>query len=160
MRLFGKRARFGNMMPCMTNTPETVFRCLESDSLGMLWCGSDDGLYIFDGKSEWTAPPELSAFPKCRIDVIEFGKENIYIGTPFGLYVANGENTRFYGSGRYLPHSSVNCIAVSGDETVVWVGTDNGLSRIEKKSMTLFEKAEYFESMLPLFCREDYYTRI
>ncbi|MCH5198608.1 MAG: hypothetical protein J1E34_06845 [Oscillospiraceae bacterium] len=159
MRLFGKRPRFGNMVTSITNNPKTTFRALAADSLGSIWCGADEGLYIFDGKSEWVAPNDLPAFPKCRIDLIEFGKDNIYVGTPYGLYIVNGENTRFYGSGRYLTGNQVTCVAVSADESVIWVGTDNGLSRIEMKKMTLAEKAQHFENMMPIFHREGYYTQ-
>ena len=159
LRLFGKRVRFGNMLPTLTNTPDAVFSSISADKGGMLWCGSDRGLYIFDGKSEWIYPSELSAFPKCRINVIEFGRENVYIGTGCGLYIVNGETTRFYGSGRYLTGNSVTSVSFDENESVIWVGTENGLSRIERKLMTLSEKARYFEEMLPLFYREGYYTK-
>lgn len=157
-RLFGKRPRFGNMLPGMTNTPKTGLNCIVPDALGQLWCGTDAGVYVFDGRSEWVPPAELSGFPACRVTALVLGKRDIYVGTEQGLYIISGEHTRFYGSGRYLPGSRVHAIAVSPDENEVWVGTDGGAAKLSFASMTLSEKAQRFEDQIPFFTREGYVT--
>ena len=158
LRLFGKRPRFGNMLPCLTNTPEIRINCMAADGFGALWCGSDRGLYVFDGKSEWLAPEEFPQFPKCGITALTLGDKNIYVGTDEGLYIVNGENTRFYGPSRYLAGKRVHFVLPNADETELWVGTENGLSRISFVPMTLAQKAAYYESLIPQFTREGYVT--
>ena len=158
-RLMAKRTRFGVMTPSMTHTPAVRFACMAADPLGTVWCGTEKGVYVFDGRSEWTPPAELPAFPRGEITCLALGKKNVYAGTPAGLYVISPEHTRFYGAGRYLTGSRVFCVLPSPDESELTVCAEDGVSRIRFVPMTLAEKAAYFEALLPYFTREDYYTR-
>lgn len=158
LRLFGKRPRFGNMLPCLTNTPEVNVNCIAFDGAGTLWCGTDDGVYLFDGKSEWLPPQELKQFPRCAVNTIALGKRGVYLGTEQGLYIADGEKTRFYGPKRYLTGKNVHCVLPDGEGTVLWAGADQGVSRIRFVPMSLAEKAAYYENLLPAFTREGYVT--
>ena len=157
-RLFGKRPRFGNMLPSMTNTPKTKINCIVSDALGQLWCGTDEGVYVFDGRNEWIPPAELPGFPQCRVTALALGRTGVYVGTEQGLYIVSGEHTRFYGCGRYLPGDRVYAVAVSPEEDGIWVGADGGAAKLTFAPMTLGEKAAYFEKQIPYFTREGYVT--
>ena len=97
LRLMAKRTRFGTMTPAMTNVPAIRINCMAADGLGAVWCGASDGVWVFDGKSEWMPPKELAGFPRCNITALALGKKNIYVGTDVGLYIVSGEHTRFYG---------------------------------------------------------------
>ena len=158
-RLMAKRTRFGVMSNAMTHTPKVLFHAMEADDTGAVWCGAEDGVWVFDGRSEWVAPKELPQFPACRITALSFGKNRFYVGTQFGLYIVSGENTRFYGAGRYLPGARVNAVLPAEDESEVWVCCEGGVSRLRFAPMSLEEKAAYYEDLIPYFKREGYLTR-
>lgn len=160
MMLHGKRPRWSNMMRGMTNVPESPVTALKTDELGFVWVGCEDGLHIYDGKSEWKGPECFDFFPKLKINVIDLSCDGtVYLGTDIGLYTVNGEKTRFYGSKRYLPEGTVKCLAVKPDGSEFWVGTEGGLSRIEKKPMLLSEKEKYYQQFMEYFKRENYLTK-
>ncbi len=156
--LHGKRPRWSTLMPGMCKAPSGI-RTLSSDSLGYVWVGTDEGVYLYDGKSEWITPAEFDFFPKCPVNRIVFGSDGtFYFATEIGLYVVNGWKTRFLGKGRYLASEKARDVVVKDDNSEYWIATDKGLSRIELKYMSLSEKAEYYESKMPCFNREDYYA--
>lgn len=157
-KLFAKRERFGSRFVGMTGMPAAAMRCLTVDSLGMLWLGTDDGVYLYDGRSEWIAPELLPAFPRCPINGISFGNEAVFFATPVGLYAATGSETAFYGKGRYLLDDHANCAFEMPDGTL-YIGTAEGLSILRFEKMTLAEKEAYFRSLIPHFTRESYVTK-
>lgn len=156
--LHGKRPRWSTIMPSMCNVPEGI-RTLASDSLGNVWVGTDKGVYLYDGKREWITPDDFDFFPKCPINKIVFGSDDtFYFATEIGLYVVNGWKTRFLGKGRYLASQKAVDVAVRSDNKEYWIATDKGLSRIELKEMSLAEKADYYESKMKYFTRENYHA--
>ena len=62
----------------------------------------------------------------------------------------------FARKGRYLPSERAVDVAVSSDNKEYWIATGKGVSRIELKEMSLSEKADYFESKMKYFTRENY----
>lgn len=158
--LHGKRPRWSTLMPEISNAPGNI-RTLASDSLGYLWVGTDKGVYLYDGRSEWIKPAELDFFPECPINKIVFGTDGtVYFATEIGVYVVNGGKTRFLGKGRYIPSHKAVDIAVKDDNSEYWIATDKGLARIELKPMSLSEKEAYFDGIMKYYNREDFYTDI
>lgn len=156
--LHGKRPRWSTLMPGMCKVPEGI-RTLTGDSLGYVWVGTDHGVYLYDGKKEWLTPDDFDFFPKTAINRIVFGSDGtFYFATEIGLYVVNGWKTRFLGKGRYLASERAVDVAVKADNKEYWIATDKGLSRIELKEMSLFEKAEYFDDKMKYFTRENYHA--
>lgn len=156
--LHGKRPRWSTLMPSMCKAPDGI-RTLTGDSLGNVWVGTDKGVYLYDGKSEWLTPDDFDFFPKCAVNRIVFGTDDtFYIATEIGVYVINGWKTRFLGKGRYLPSERAVDIAVKSDNKEYWIATDNGLSRIVLKEMSLSEKAEYYDNKMKYFTRENYHA--
>ena len=99
-------------MPHMCNAPRGI-RTLASDSLGYVWAGTDNGVYLYDGKKEWITPADLDFFPKTAINKIVFGSDStIYFATEIGVYVVNGWKNRFLGKGRYLLSERASDVAV------------------------------------------------
>ncbi len=144
--LHGKRPNWGVVMPSQTDLPTTAVSTMASDEWGHVWCGSDKGLMIYDGRSEWLTPDDASVLPKCKITKILFGNDGSrYIGTDIGLYVQNGTHYSFIGAERWLPSDKVSAIAVKDTNDEYWVGTPEGLSRITLKAMSLEEKAAHFD---------------
>jgi len=68
----------------------------------------------------------------------------LWVGTSIGVASLQGGRWEYYASKRWLPDDRVTAIAVQSDG-VVWVGTPQGLSKIEKRPYTLERKAEFFE---------------
>ncbi len=158
LRLMAKRTRFGMMRPNMTRTPQMRVNRMAADAFDTVWCGAENGVWVFDGKSEWIPPEALTGFPQCNITAVALGKKNIYVGTEAGLYIVSGEHTRFYGAGRYLTGARVRAVLPNDAEDEIVVCADGGVSILRFKQMTLAEKDAYFESIGPLFNRENYYT--
>ncbi|MBQ2758821.1 MAG: hypothetical protein IJE93_03550 [Clostridia bacterium] len=157
LMLHGKRPRWSTLMPHMCNTPRGI-RTLASDSLGYVWAGTDNGVYLYDGKKEWITPADLDFFPKTAINKIVFGSDStIYFATEIGVYVVNGWKNRFLGKGRYLLSEKASDVAVKSDNSEYWIATDKGVTRVELIEMTLARKEEYFESKMHHFYREGYY---
>ncbi len=158
--LHGKRPRWSTLMPEISNAPKNI-RTLSSDSLGYVWVGTDEGVYLYDGKSEWVKPAELDFFPKCAINKIVFGTDGtVFFATEIGVYVVSGGKTRFLGKGRYIPSDKAVDVAVKSDNSEYWIATDKGLSRIELKEMSLSEKEAYFDGLMKYYNREDFYTDV
>ncbi len=156
--LHGKRPRWSTLIPGMCKVPKGI-RTLASDSLGAVWVGTDEGVYLYDGKSEWITPDEFDFFPKSPINKIAFGTDGtFYFATEIGLYVVNGWKTRFLGKGRYLASEKAVDVAVKDDNKEYWIATDKGLSRIELKLMSLAEKEEYYNDKMKYFTRENYHA--
>lgn len=159
LKHFGKRLRWGSMMHGMTGVPAAKITAMKTDELGMLWIGCEDGLHIFDGKSEWIGPEEIAFVPKCKINVIEFAQNGaVLLGTDVGLYIVNGEKTRFYGKGRYLLGDRVYTVQACQDSTV-WVGTEGGISKLQFVPFLLSEKEAYFDALSRHFKREGFVTK-
>lgn len=156
--LHGKRPRWSTVMSDMGHYPDNI-RTLSCDSLGYIWIGTDEGIYIYDGKKEWLTPDELDFLPKCKTEKIVFAPDSsVYIATDIGVYTVNGGKTSFLGKGRYITDGNVLDIAVKSDNSEYWIATDNGLVRIQLQNMSLAEKEAYYDSKMTYFNREDYYT--
>ncbi len=132
------------------NTYETdaAVQAVECDSLGMLWVGTDKGVKAFDSKGYWVTNEKAKALCNYNTNKILFGKTGRrYVGTDIGIGIHDGAKRHFYVAGYWLPASRVTAIAESNDGNTIWVGTDNGVSRIETVMMTLREKADNFVAL-------------
>lgn len=159
--LWGKRPRWGVIMPETSQMPDCAVTALKADGYGHLLVGTEKGLYVYDSMSSWYAPDYFGNFPKEKVTSIDFFAGKTYIGTVAGLYVFDGASRSFLGANRWLPAQEVTCCAVNSDGTELWVGTHEGLSLIEYKMMTLEEKAAHFDEMAQkYYIREGYHTHV
>ena len=158
MILRGKRFEWGNILRGRSRMPDVDFSAIKADAYGHLWCAGEDGLYLFDGKSEWQTPAKVRMLPKVKVTAVAFDDNgNRYIGTDNGLYMQTANGQSFLGADRYLNHSSVTSVAVSDDGTKLWIGTKDGLSLIEFVEMSLSEKAALFDAHIRKYnVREGY----
>ncbi len=158
MILRGKRFEWGNILRGRSRMPDVDFSAIKADSYGHLWCAGEDGLYLFDGKSEWLTPAKVRMFPKTKVTAIAFDDNgNRYIGTEIGLYMQGVNGQSFMGADRYMSNAHVTAVSVAADGSQLWIGTKDGLTLVEFTEMSLAEKAAYFEDHIRKYnVREGY----
>ncbi|MDR7130569.1 hypothetical protein J2X69_002925 [Algoriphagus sp. 4150] len=112
-------------------------------SKNQLVLGSDAGYFTYDILSK-TKSPLLTTIPWTDILVVETKEDEIWFGTSKGAFVLfpNGEINYYYLE-RWIPGEQVFDIAFGKNE--IYLLTNQGLSTIFRKEMTLAEKAEYFD---------------
>lgn len=71
----------------------------------------------------------------------------VWFGTTRGAIRYDGIRWSYRAPKRWLPDDHVNDIAVGADGTA-WIATPKGIARIERKKMTLAEKAGHFEQLI------------
>lgn len=143
-------------------------RCVEVDTGGHLWVGTSTGINIFDGKSQpsliqthsdmdirpvkgWHSITSKNGLPYEDICIIAIAdgeqkllSQQIWIGTNIGAACLQHGKWEYYASKRWLPDDKVTTIAVQNNNSV-WIGTPQGVSKIEKRPYTLEQKATFFE---------------
>ena len=124
-------------------------RCIEIDAHGHLWVGTDRGVAIFDGKQTWYAITGANGgLPYEDVRQIVFGAQGqCWIGTGIGAALWCNGKWEYYAGQRWLAADGVAAIGVQQDGTA-WIGTPEGLSKIEKKPYTLDEKTMDFEERI------------
>ena len=110
--------------------------------------GTSDGYFVMDAASRAKKNELVDALPWTEITAVEEIDGKLWFGTTKGAFSVNelgGFN--YYASKRWLPSDRVVDIAAGPDQSVL-VLCDRGLARIEKKEMTLYDKAMYFEQQV------------
>lgn len=74
----------------------------------------------------------------------------LWVGTPKGLCRYDGKRWRAFHSLRWLPNDKVNDVVVAPDGSA-WVATEGGVARIAQRSMTLAQKAAFYEEEIRKF---------
>jgi len=85
-----------------------------------------------------------NGLPYEDVHIIAIASGQIWVGTSIGVASLQDGKWEYYASKRWLPDDRVTAIAVQVDHAV-WVGTPQGLSKIEKRPYTLEWKATFFE---------------
>ncbi|MFC1485944.1 two-component regulator propeller domain-containing protein [Candidatus Latescibacterota bacterium] len=101
--------------------------CIEISSKGEVWCGTDNGLAVFDGE-KWDRV-ELDSENNVHVSAITCSEDGtIWIGTNHGLYQKSNDRIVQYTSEDGLIDNEINTIAIAEDKSV-WIGTNSGISR-------------------------------
>ncbi len=117
------------------------------DTKGRLWFGSDQGVGMLDNGT-WTLYTGAEGLPYTRFTCATPGENGvIWFGTERGAIRFDGTRWDYRASMRWLPDDHVNAIAVQEDGTA-WIATRKGIARIERKQMTLAEKAGEYEKIM------------
>jgi hypothetical protein len=114
------------------------------DSLDRLWFASPQGVGRFDGR-EWTLYTGAEGLPYDDFTTVAAGENGVvWFGTRIGAIRFDGKAWEYRQGPRWLPADEVRSIAVTrtGD---AWIATAGPLTRIERRSTTLAEKARFFE---------------
>lgn len=118
-------------------------RAITFDGRGRLWLASLEGVgllaerfHLFTGKE---------GLPYNDFTCMAAGpKGEIWFGTRLGAIRYNGREWAYRQGLRWLPYDHVRAVAVTPDGSA-WFATEHGVGVIEKRPMTLAEKARFFE---------------
>lgn len=108
---------------------KTAVYCLYRDRRGIMWLGTNGGLYFFDGVT--THPVGKDELAGTQIYSLVEDDNKLYVGSNNGLYVYD------YGSGEVsrcdvaTPDEIRALLLVDGD---LWIGSLNGLSKYNLKN--------------------------
>ncbi|MBI2433046.1 MAG: right-handed parallel beta-helix repeat-containing protein, partial [Candidatus Hydrogenedentes bacterium] len=131
----------------------TRITALAVDSKENLWVGTPLGLSVRDPQGMWRQIRGKEGLPYEDVTTLAFdAQDRLWIGTIKGVihYRPYEEGRQwFYRQGpRYLLGDNVVDIAVTPDGKTAYILTDGGLSALEEKKTTLFEKAETIERLV------------
>lgn len=154
--LTGKRKHWMCIFPEHSTMPKFKINCVAFDkTLGFVWLGTDKGAYIYDINCGWYGHNELNCLPEEEIFSIDIADDGrVILSSDAGLIVINNGAAKYLPATRWVCCEKVNdAIAVGND---IWTASDEGVTRIYEKAMTLEEKADYcFDITEKYFIRKD-----
>jgi len=127
------------------------------DSQGRLWFASPQGVGCMDKNNSWTLYTGQDGLPYNDFTCIAPGEEGVvWFGTKIGAIRFDGENWNYRQGKRWLPNDQVNDIAVT-KEGHAWIATANGVGLIERRPMTLKQKADFYEDEIEKYIKRTEY---
>jgi hypothetical protein len=114
------------------------------DSNGRLWFATTAGA-AFMNESGWHFFEGKDGLPYSDFTGLAAGLNGeMWFGTRFGAIRFDGQQWHYRQGPRWLPHDEVSQVAVDGRGRA-WFATKGGLAMIERRPMTLAEKADFYE---------------
>lgn len=134
-------------------------RAVAYDSQGRLWFAAPQGVGCRELDGEWTLYP-ATAVPYNDFTCIDTAADgSVWFGTRFGAVWFDGHHWAYREGKRWLPHNEVAAIALDPAGSA-WIGTADGVAYIERRPMTLAEKAVYFEDEIDRYHRRTPYEYV
>jgi hypothetical protein len=113
------------------------------DSKDRLWFSSAQGAGCED--AEWRLYTGADGLPYNDFTTLAAGENGtVWFGTKMGAIRYDGKDWEYRQGRRWLPDDDVRSIAVNGNGDA-WFATAAGVGAIERRPMTLAEKAKFFE---------------
>ncbi len=113
------------------------------DDRDRLWFASPQGAGMLDG--QWTLFTGRDGLPYNDFTMMCSGEKGVvWFGTQIGAIRYDGDEWAYRQGRCWLPDDVVRDIAVT-DNGDAWFATSNGVGVIERRPMTLAEKAEFYE---------------
>ena len=114
--------------------------CFVQDPLGMIWIGSNRGLYSYDGyvARRIMPPPEMLQYAGSIHSAILFDQERIWLGTESGVIIYNFMTDNYEKPPVDMPFDVRAMLWV---KKTLWIGSTNGLFKYCKEEGAL-EKFE------------------
>ena len=112
----------------------SVITCFTQDKQGMIWVGTEKGLYSYDGysaQSHFWDTRYRDSWIYC-MDIVD--EKYIYLGTDNGLMIYDIEKDRYVDSKVAFPKDVRTTLYVEGE---LWIGTLQGLFKYEVSSSKL-----------------------
>ncbi len=128
--------------------PNPVVRAITEDDRGRLWLGTKAGVAVYDGQGFRTAIP-AAALRDPRVWALAFAPDGgLFVGTDEGLVLWDGSVQARYDTDHGLPDRRVRSILRDGRRT--WIGTRNGVARLEDDTIVPFPGRALHTALDPL----------
>ena len=118
---------------------------------GKLWVGGFSGLDVFDAGTSVMRITPAEGLPHPDVRSLAFHPDGtLWVGTACGVARYNAQGNppwTLRHSLRWVPSDDVRDVAFDADGTA-WVATGKGVSAIQRRMMTLEEKAGYFHDIV------------
>ena len=125
------------------------------DRAGRLWFASPQGVGCLD--KEWKLFTGYEGLPYDDFTTVAPGEDGVvWFGTRLGAIRYDGSNWEYRQGLRWIPDDDVRAIAVT-PEGHAWFATAKGVGVIERRKMTLAEKATFFEEEIDKYHRRTPY---
>lgn len=122
----------------------SAVRGVAFDTQGRLWCAMPAGVACRDG-GRWRFYTGEEGLPHNDFTCVAAGADgSVWFGTRKGAIRFDGQHWAYRQGRRWLPNDDVRSIAVDGAGNA-WFATAAGVGRIERRMMTLAEKAAIYE---------------
>ena len=122
------------------------------DSLGQLWFTTLAGAAC-ETREGWKFYTKSEGLPYNDFTTIQAGPDGVvWFGTHLGAVRFDGKSWAYRQGKRWLPGDDVRGIAVD-EQGKAWFATDGGVGLIERRMMTLREKAEFYEDEMQRYIR-------
>ena len=126
MSICGQRMTYTAFYNITVSIEASSINCFAQDSLGMIWIGSNRGLYSYDGFSAQSHISEKTNTQVHCITVID--KEYLYLGTDNGISFYNYKKDQYEDSDVNFP---ADVRAMYLNKGTLWIGSLNGLFRYD-----------------------------
>jgi len=122
------------------------------DAQSNWWVATPAGVIRRVG-DKWSFFTGREGLPYADFTCVAIGEDSeIWFGTHRGAVRFDGQEWAYREGQLWLPGNDVRSLAV-GAEGCVWLATDKGLGCIERRTMTLAEKAEYYEQEIERYIK-------
>ena len=133
-------------------------RSVMVDTKDRLWFASPQGTGVLD--DVWTLFEGKDGLPYNDFTKMAAGIDgDVWFGTYKGAIHFDGEIWEYRQGKRWLPNDEVIDIAVSSDGSA-WIATSDGIGNIYHKTMTLAEKAKWYEDEIDRYHRRTPYEYV
>lgn len=117
------------------------------DAKGRLWFASPQGVGVRETDGKWKLYTGADGLPYDDFTAVAPGEDGvIWFGTRIGAIRFDGKTWEYRQGLRWLPNDEVRAIAVDSKSGNAWIATAGGLALIERKPLTLADKARVFEA--------------
>jgi signal transduction histidine kinase/ligand-binding sensor domain-containing protein/DNA-binding NarL/FixJ family response regulator len=139
---FGQRIAYESFDNIKLSPEASVINCFLQDNQGLIWIGSDKGLFSYDGYSvhqHYTPGEHSNSHIYCGVII---DSTYLYLGTDNGLLIYNYRTDCYENKTDWFP-PDIRTLAM--DENTLWIGTLNGLFtyNFTSKKLKRFDRNKY-----------------
>jgi signal transduction histidine kinase/ligand-binding sensor domain-containing protein/AraC-like DNA-binding protein len=140
----GQKADYQTFENIVLSAEASVINCFAQDCQGLMWMGTNRGLYSYDG---FSAQAHTSIETNNQVYCILILNENhLCLGTDNGVFFYNYQTDKYETTGAEFP-TDVRALAVC--DSILWIGSLNGLFRYNLQNEKLEHIPATKDSGLP-----------